>query len=126
MHKQSTSSVLLTSFLLATVFFGFSSAEEPMKLECNIGPIEKSFGRSNWLVYSCNDEDSLVVVSAKGNPAMPFYFFIGRRDGTRSLRGEGNASKESTSAAFEELSALVKLEASVQELLRATKDVEAP
>lgn len=45
-------------------------------LNCDIGPGTKTFGKSSWLVYSCTDNKSLVMVSAPGSPAVPFYFFL--------------------------------------------------
>src|ERR1700722_9045111 len=47
-------------------------------LNCKIGPIENIYGGTKWLVYGCDDKASVVVVTAPGNPAMPFYFFFQR------------------------------------------------
>lgn len=70
-------------------------------LSCNIGPIHTELAATKWQVTSCDDGQSLVFVTIKGNPAMPFMFFI-KRDGDESqISGEGNGSKENTSKAFE-------------------------
>jgi len=76
-------------------------AEEPM--QCDIGPIKKVYGNSNWLVYSCIDNKSLVIVTDQGNPAMPFYFMYYPKDGGYTLRGEGTGNKIYTKAAYKQM-----------------------
>jgi hypothetical protein len=76
------------------------------------------------MVYSCNDENSFVVVSAEGNPAMPFYFISTIRGGSRTLQGEGNGDKVASSAAYDELLKLIESEEKVQRLLMETRTVE--
>jgi hypothetical protein len=76
------------------------------QLKCEIGPIPKTFGKVPWLVYGCSDAKSLVVVSAPGSPAMPFYFMLFPKSGRYELVGEGTGKKEATAAAHAELSAL--------------------
>jgi hypothetical protein len=75
-------------------------------LQCNIGPVMKVFGSVPWLVYSCNDASSVVLVSAPGSPATPFYFFFSLQGTTYKLRGEGTGSKAVTGAALKDLQAL--------------------
>ncbi|MGX5202169.1 hypothetical protein [Aliikangiella sp. IMCC44632] len=82
-------------FLSSTIF------AEPM--ECTIGPITQSYGGNNWLVYACSDNESIVVVSAQGNPAMPFYFSISKKSGFYKVNGEGTGDKVATDAAYKEL-----------------------
>jgi len=50
------------------------------QLNCNIGPVAKTYGRTQWLVYSCDDDRSVVIVSASGNPATPAYFMFSPRE----------------------------------------------
>ena len=76
------------------------------QLKCEIGPIPKTFGKVPWLVYGCADAKSLVVVSAPGSPAVPFYFMLFPKSGRYELVGEGTGKKEATAAAYAELSAL--------------------
>src|SRR5262249_34898327 len=58
-------------------------------LQCDIGPIAKTYGKTQWLVYSCNDNRTVIIVSAPGNPAMPFYFaFYPQAEGYRSWAKE--------------------------------------
>jgi len=75
-------------------------------LNCRIGPIEKSYGGTKWLVYGCDDKVSVVVVTAPGNPAMPFYFFFQRDGGGYHLHGEETGDKKFTDTAYKDLSAL--------------------
>ena len=124
MQRKYTSMVHTAVILFTVSFSGSVSAEEPAKLACHVGPIERDFGGSSWVVYSCSDGDSIVVVSAAGNPAMPFVFIIGREDGVRTLHGEGKGAKEASSAAFEELRALIDSETELQEIIRQTKSVD--
>ena len=75
-------------------------------LQCDIGPITKEFGSVPWLLYSCDDGKSLVVVSAPGSRAMPFYFMFYPEGAGYHLRGEGTGDKTITDAALAELKAL--------------------
>jgi hypothetical protein len=75
-------------------------------LQCDIGPITKVFGTVPWLLYSCDDDKSLVVVSAPGSAAAPFYFFFSPEGRDYHLRGEGTGSKTLTDAALKELRVL--------------------
>jgi hypothetical protein len=75
-------------------------------LQCDIGPVTKVFGTVPWLLYSCDDGKSLVVVSAPGSAAAPFYFFFSPEGRGYHLRGEGTGSKTLTDAALKELQVL--------------------
>jgi hypothetical protein len=75
-------------------------------LNCDVGPVAKVFGSVPWLVYSCNDASSVVLVSAPGSPAMPFYFAFSLEGSAYTLRGEGTGAKAATDAALKELQAL--------------------
>ncbi|RIJ30316.1 hypothetical protein [Henriciella mobilis] len=88
-------------------------------MSCETGPLERQFGNTDWIVYSCQDEVSLVIISAEGNPAMPFYFMFFPKDGKYRLHGEGNGDKTYTEAAFEELKQLGS--ADIQQLIVSTK-----
>ena len=106
--------------LCATLFcaFGANSAEpssEEQTLNCDVGPLNKTYGKTRWLVYSCSDDRTLVFVSAPGSPAMPFYF----RLYNGQLTGEGTGDKLATDAAYEEIKALSTSD--VKELVRQTK-----
>jgi hypothetical protein len=82
------------------------AAQAAPAVDCRIGPVEKTFGGTKWLVYGCDDKTSVVVVTAPGNPAMPFYFFFSRTPAGYHLQGEGTGNKTFTDAAYTDLSAL--------------------
>ncbi|MGQ0443295.1 MAG: hypothetical protein ACT4OH_07630 [Methylophilaceae bacterium] len=92
--------VLILALLSTQAVF----AEAPA-LDCKAGPASKNFGGSAWLVYGCNDNNSVVAVSAPGSPAMPFYFIFSYSAGSYQLHGEGTGNKAATDAAYKELSA---------------------
>jgi hypothetical protein len=108
------------SLVLILLFSFHAYSAEP--LSCNVGPIHIELASTKWQVTSCSDGQSLVFATMKGNPAMPFMFFI-KRDGgkTRKISGEGNGAKEYTSKAFEVLKS--KTEKQLDELLQATKQI---
>jgi hypothetical protein len=89
-------------------------------MECKIGPVTKSYGGNNWLVYGCSDNESIVVVSAAGNPAMPFFFSISKKSGEYKVSGEGNGDKVATDAAYKELITLN--EAAIKKLIVLAKN----
>lgn len=72
-------------------------------LQCMAGPIQRSFGGTEWLTYGCADRRTLIVVSAPGNPAMPFVFTLSTTDGGVRISGEGNGDPGATAPAFEDL-----------------------
>jgi hypothetical protein len=72
-------------------------------LQCDFGPITKVFGSVPWLLYSCDDGKSLVLMSAPGSAAAPFYFMFYPEGRGYHLRGEGTGSKALTDAALKEL-----------------------
>jgi hypothetical protein len=109
--------ILLSTILLLAL--GASAMAEPM--QCNVGPVAKDLGGAKWNVLSCSDGRSLVFVTAKGNPAMPFYFMVQRDEETAKIVGEGNGSKEYSAIAYEEIKRMTAVE--LDELVQATKDV---
>ncbi|MEJ1967191.1 MAG: hypothetical protein WDN03_00930 [Rhizomicrobium sp.] len=56
--------------------------------QCKTGPVTKLYGGPTWLVYSCDDDRSVVIVSAPGSPAAPFYFSYFPEAGGYHLSGE--------------------------------------
>ena len=99
--------VLISGVLWAALTTSLSATgEEPKLLKCDIGPVTKTYGKTQWLVYSCSDERTVVIVSAPGNPATPFYFAFYPQANGYHLSGEGTGRKDATDAAFEELKVL--------------------
>ena len=98
------------SILFFFVMFGASAGEKPTQegasKSCTIGPTEKIFGETKWLLYGCNDSTTAVIVSAKGSPASPFYFIVFRDADNYRIYGEGTGSRTASAAALKELQAM--------------------
>ena len=64
-----------------------SAAAKPPQatMDCGNGPLNRSFGGSPWLVYACGDSRSVVLMSAPGSKAMPFYFMFSWENGAYRL-----------------------------------------
>src|SRR5689334_22220625 len=75
-------------------------------LKCFNGPIAEDYGHVPWLVYGCDDGKSLVIVSGRGNPAVPFYFMVTIETGSLHIRGEGSGSKGASDAALADIKKL--------------------
>jgi hypothetical protein len=96
-------------FVLVALMLGAPESRnetEKPPLQCEIGPLHKTFGGNPWLVYGCSDGVTLVVASTGESPANPFYFIFFQKDGSYEMHGEGTGSKQATSAAFEDLKRL--------------------
>ena len=100
------------------------AATAAVPLQCDVGPVTKVFGSTSWLVYSCSDHTSVVVLSAPGSPASSFYFILSLEGANYKLRGEGTGSKAETNAALKQLQALSKSD--VEALVRETRAVRKP
>jgi len=88
--------------LTATACF----AGEGPSIRCDIGPVSKDFGKSQWLAYSCSDRTSLMFIAAPDNPAAPLYVFLHLRGGAYQLQSEGAGDKAASNAALVQLRAL--------------------
>ena len=105
----------------AILILAFSASSTAEPLQCNVGPIVKNIGGSEWQVTSCNDGRSLVFATMAGNPAMPFVFIVQRDKETAKIHGEGNGSKEYSAATFDEIRKMTA--AQFDELVQATMEV---
>jgi hypothetical protein len=85
---------------------GREPAGKSPPLSCETGPVVKTFGMTSWLVFSCDDGRSVVIVSAPGNPAMPFVFTLSPAGAGYRLSGEGTGRREATKPAFDALKTL--------------------
>jgi hypothetical protein len=104
-----TTAMCLAMFASVCAHGDDSIAASP--LTCSVGPVEQTYGNTKWLVYSCEDGRSVVIVSAPGSPANPFVFrFMARSDGY-VLQSKGTGERQYTAAAYGELKQL-----SVQEV----------
>jgi hypothetical protein len=98
-------SVALAMFLplMATAA---DSVPKSRPLKCDIGPVNKTYGETQWLVYGCDDDKSVVIVSAPGNPAEPFYFTVLTHKDRYQVSGEGLGKKGVTDKALRDLESL--------------------
>lgn len=87
----------------AAPFAMAASAQDVPTLKCEVGPVAKQYGGTDWLVYSCDDKRSLVVVTAPNSPARPFYFFYRYANKGYALHGEGEGDKQATDRAYDDL-----------------------
>jgi hypothetical protein len=113
---------LICALLLATALTLLPAASEERKaqqLKCDIGSVSKTYGKTQWLVYSCDDSRTVVIVAAPGNPAMPFYFMFSPHENGYQLSGEGTGQKDTADAAFNELHGLS--ERDIATLIEQTK-----
>ena len=92
--------------LLPTSASSDEAAPSTPQLNCKTGPVTKTFGATKWLVYSCDDNRTVVIVPAPGNSAMPFYFMLSPTNDGYRLEGEGTGNKDVTDAAAQDLRAL--------------------
>jgi hypothetical protein len=91
--------------IFALVSFGAEAQQtEPSPMKCEAGPANRQLGGNPWLVYSCDDQRSMVAVAPPGNPASPFYFVLRSDAGNYKIFGEGNGDKAASDAAGDELS----------------------
>lgn len=125
-HKgQQRSDMLARSILLGLLAVGpvhaqaQQAAPSPPPMECKTGPVSRTFGGTEWIVYSCDDRSSMVVVSAQGNPASPSYFLLKLNAEGYKIEGESNGDKKASNAAVDDLSKLGL--AGFAALLAATK-----
>lgn len=116
--KSKSLAILLTLFISQSWAFAGDKA-----MKCETGPLAKTYGKTSWVVYSCLDNRTVVIHSASGNPAMPFYFmfFPDKDKGGYRLYGEGTGKKDTTAAAYEELKSLSEQE--ITALIAETKSV---
>jgi hypothetical protein len=101
-------------------------ADKPSQ-SCDVGPLTRTYGKTDWLLYSCNNQKAegnamLVLVSAPGSPAMPFVFFYYIKDGGYRLYGEGTGDKGATRAALDELQQLT--ESDIADLIVQTRQIQ--
>jgi hypothetical protein len=89
--------------LFEPTFASASVGADQRPLECKAGPVKKQFGESEWLVYRCSDAHTVVIVSAPGNAASPFYFTVSNVTGNIALHGEGAGNKTLSDAAEKQL-----------------------
>ena len=90
------------------------------RIICDRGPFgTRTFGGTQWDVYGCSDNRSVAVVTAQGNPGMPFYFLFAESKGQFRLSGEGMGRPEFTQKAYADLVRLSQQD--IQALVKETQ-----
>ena len=97
--------LIIAAIGLALAAFAPAHGDEAAQ-KCDVGPITRTYGNAPWLVYSCRDQRSLVIMSAPGNAAMPAFFVFHPRGEGYELRNQGSANQAISAAAYAELSRL--------------------
>jgi hypothetical protein len=115
-HMKRLATLLVVVFAVGSA--GLPAFAEQPPLQCTAGPIKKTYGNTPWLVYGCDDGQSIVIVTAPGSPAAPFYFMFSEGH----LRGEGTGNKAATDAAYNELQRLT--DADIKALVLQTKNLK--
>ena len=90
------------------------------RITCDRGPFgARTYGGTVWDIYGCNDERSVAVVTAQGNPGLPFYFLFTESNGHYRLSGEGMGLPQFSSKAYEDLARLSQED--IQALVKQTQ-----
>jgi len=114
-QKHKVSILLLLHLFLSTV------QVHAQELTCEAGPVKRQYGSTYWLVYACDDNESLAVVAAPENPASPFYFFFSRaEDGGYTVRGMNTEKSDVINSALKDLKKLSK--DAIQLLIKEAKN----
>ncbi|MBI2741223.1 MAG: hypothetical protein HYX38_32400 [Rhodospirillales bacterium] len=97
---------LALTLLLLVAVAPIAAAQGPSepRITCDRGPFAtKTYGGYPWELYGCSDNRSIAVVTARGNPGMPFYFLFAEKGGQYQLSGEGTGRPEFTRKAYDDL-----------------------
>jgi hypothetical protein len=104
-----------------------AAAEEPDEAKslnkCDIGPAMKTFGQNKWLVYSCDDDTTLLVLAAPDNPVKPFMFVLepDSNGGYGVFFDDSSGKNDATASALAQLKAL-----SQQDIANLIKETKTP
>lgn len=118
MKHLSLAAVLLLATLASVTAYGEHAAPK-QTLSCEFGPVAKTYGKTSWLVYTCDDEQSVLIVAAPGSSAAPFMFRFSAREDGYVLQSQGTGDKAFTAAAFGELKVMAVQD--IEELINLTK-----
>lgn len=75
-------------------------------LACEVGPVQRQFGQSQWNVYACTDEKSVVVVPIAATNGEFGYFFLTPAGQEIVVTGEGWGEDASFQPSFQQLKEL--------------------
>ena len=97
---------LLPAALLLLALSPPAQAQQKPQVKCDIGPVGKRFGGEQWLVYACDDDHTVVVISGPATPAAPYYFVFSPTGAGYKLIGDGSGAKAPAAAAMRDLQLL--------------------
>jgi len=118
MKLASLAAVLLLATLTSVTAHGEEAAPK-QTLSCEFGPVPKTYGETSWLVYTCDDGQSVLIVAAPGGPAAPFMFRFRAGEDGYVLQSQGSGDKEFTTAAFGDLKVMSVQD--IEELISLTE-----
>ena len=114
--------VTVLAICVAPSVGGAADALRP--LACDVGPVRKTYGGTDWFVLSCRDERTVIIYSMPHNPASPYYFMgFPKPGGGVRLRGEGIGDRKASRPALQELKGLSAND--INALVRETKKAAA-
>ena len=74
--------VLVFVLLVTPVCAARAQGPSDPRITCDRGPFAtRNYGGYPWDLYGCSDNRSIAVVTARGNPGMPFYFLFAEKSG---------------------------------------------
>jgi len=110
---------VLVGALLLGLPTGPAAAQPKPAVKCLTGPAPKTFGGQKWLVYSCDDDRTVVVIASPESPAAPYYFVLASDGVGYKVTGEGTGPKSATESTLKTLKLLT--EAEIRGLIQDTK-----
>ena len=75
-------------------------------MDCTVGPVIKTFGGSKWVVNSCADGRTVILMATNDSPAFPCFIKIAPSTEGYDINGRGKGDRQATNAAMDELGAL--------------------
>jgi hypothetical protein len=91
-------------------------------MDCRVGPVIKTFGGSKWVVNSCSDGRTVILMAMDDSPAYPCFIEIAPSTAGYNIDGRGKGDRQATNAAMDELGALSV--ADIQAMIAETKQVQ--
>ena len=91
-------------------------------MDCTVGPIIKTFGGSKWVVNSCSDGRTVILMAMNDSPAFPCFIEIAPSTEGYNIDGRGKGDKQATKAAMDELGALSV--ADIHAMIAETKQLQ--
>lgn len=95
----------LTAAVVATSVPAIAQEDpEPVRLTCDVGPLYRFFGGNSWIVYSCSDQASMIVMAPPETAAGNSYLVLKADVAGYEIFAESDGDREITEAARKELS----------------------